>query len=160
MAIDSIDFRRALGHFATGITVVSCADAEGRLYGVTVNSFNSVSLNPSLVLFSLGMDGASTPAFLAAKEYGISMLAEGQEAVSRHFAQAQPDKWATTPHDVLGNGCPVVRGSMAHLSCRRYALYGGGDHTIVVAEVMQAVFHTPELPPLLYFRGSYRSLQK
>src|ERR1700748_990854 len=106
MAFDQRDFRTALGHFATGITVATACSRDGELLGVTVNSFNSVSLDPPLILFSLERGALSRPAFEAAGSFAVNILSCAQTALSQNFARTQGDKWRGIAYERWTTGAP------------------------------------------------------
>ncbi|HVJ43112.1 MAG TPA: flavin reductase family protein [Dongiaceae bacterium] len=158
MAFDQRDFRTALGHFATGITVVTACSADGELFGVTVNSFNSVSLDPPLVLFSLERRAFSLPAFETSGAFAVNVLSEAQTDLSQNFARTQGDKWSDIAYERWVTGSPILQGCVAAFDCRTHAIYDGGDHRIFLGEVLR--FETlSEDEPLIYFRGSYTGLK-
>ncbi|MEM9058188.1 MAG: flavin reductase [Pseudomonadota bacterium] len=145
--------RRALGKFATGVTVITTRTAEGVRLGVTANSFNSVSLDPPLILWSLAKSAASLPAYQAAEHFAVNVLAENQVHLSDHFAGRHGDKFNTVAFtDGLGEA-PLLDGSAARFECRTHALHDGGDHCIIVGEVER--FEDSRLPALLYYEGGY-----
>lgn len=156
---DNSDFRHTLGSFATGIAVATCRRADGAPLGVTINSFTSLSLTPPLVLFCLGEQTKFYADFLAAPQFAISILAAGQEHLSRHFAGPNAGDWSgiITHADEQADQPPLLVGSMGWLMCRRHAVHPGGDHAIIVGEVV-ALGNVPAAAPLLYFRGQYRHL--
>ncbi|MFN8829632.1 MAG: flavin reductase family protein [Labrys sp. (in: a-proteobacteria)] len=154
---DSRTFRSALGAFATGVTIVSAAHPTAGLIGITANSFNSVSLDPPLVLFSIARTATSLPAFLESPGFAVNVLRDDQRALSDHFARSGPDKWARVPHLIGLNGAPILPGAIAAFDCERYATHDGGDHVIVLGRVV-ALEHDHAGQPLLYFRGRYRAL--
>jgi len=158
MAFDQREFRTALGHFATGITVVTARASNGELLGVTVNSFNSVSLDPPLILFSLERRALSLPAFEEAGSFAVNILSESQTNLSQNFARTQGDKWHGIAFDCWETGSPILRGSLAAFDCRTYAIHDGGDHRVFIGEVLRFEALT-EGTPLLYFRGSYTALR-
>jgi flavin reductase (DIM6/NTAB) family NADH-FMN oxidoreductase RutF len=145
-----------MGNFATGITVVTTRDARGNPYGLTVNSFTSVSLDPVLVLVCLDHKLSGLQAFRDSRHFGVSILSENSEDLSRIFAKKDSER----PSNVFFEGklgLPLLRNSLATLECETVAVHPGGDHHIFVGEVQHAeVFHLE--PPLLYFRGKYRRL--
>jgi flavin reductase (DIM6/NTAB) family NADH-FMN oxidoreductase RutF len=148
--------RNTLGMFPTGVAVVTARDAEGTLQGVTINSFNSVSLDPPLVLFSLSRELFSLNAFLAAEGFAINFLHEDQQDVSARFTKALTDKWKDVTYKTGVTGAPVLP-ALAVLECRPYAQYDGGDHVIIVGRVEH--FECQECnSPLVYFRGGYHKL--
>ncbi len=154
--INSDEFRRVMGNFATGITVVTTRDTEGQPCGVTVNSFTSVSLEPLLVLVCFDKRLSSLQAFKDSERFGISMLSKDQEDLSRMFAKREAERPLSLYFE--GRlGMPLLRNSMAVMECETKDIYPGGDHLIFLAEVKYAeVLHAEE--PLLYFRGKYRTL--
>jgi flavin reductase (DIM6/NTAB) family NADH-FMN oxidoreductase RutF len=155
------DLRRALGSFATGITVVTARDpgAEGvgaSDVGLTVNSFSSVSLEPPLVLWCLARRAASFAAFERADHYAVHVLGAHQQALSQRFATHGIDRFAGL--DLLrGPGdLPLLADCVTRFVCRIVERYAGGDHLILLGQV--EYFETGEQPPLLYLRGRYRSV--
>lgn len=154
--IDERDFRRALGQFATGITVVTTRDDQGRPMGLTVNAFTAVSLEPPLVMVCIDNRSDTHDGFDASGVFGVSVLSEGQEALSRRFATPGREKFA--PADLLTGetGVALVPGALVHIECRVSARLPGGDHTIYVGEVLR--LHVDVGRPLLYHSGGYRRL--
>lgn len=153
---DLIPFRRCLGRFATGVTVVTCTDRDGEHYGMTVNSFSSVSLEPPLVLWNIAKVSRSLDAFLAAEHFGVNVLAREQKGLSRHFAGSDPDLFADIPHGASDNGVPRLDGSIAWFECRTEATHDCGDHHIIIGEVTD--FAAADGEPLLFFRGEYADI--
>nr|WP_295083622.1 flavin reductase [uncultured Roseateles sp.] len=151
--IDPKDFRRALGMFATGVTIVTTQAADGTPVGITANSFNSVSLQPPMVLWSLAKNARSLPAFSEAEYWNVHILANEQEPLSNRFARAGEDKFAGLPLDQADNGMPLLPGCSARFQCRTAFRYEGGDHIIFVGEVL--AYDSSGLPPLLYVTGNY-----
>lgn len=154
MVVDAVDFRNAMARFASGVTVVTTRDAGGRAQGFTASAFSSLSLEPPLVLVCLEKRAQSHPAFMAATHLAISILAADQAEVALHFARKQADKFAgvtTVPGPVTG--LPLIPGAVVHLECRLYARLDGGDHTILVGEVLRA--ETAEREPLLHYNRQF-----
>lgn len=149
-------FRRVLGLFPTGVTIVTTWDADGQPVGATVSSFNSVSLDPPLVLFSLARNMACCEAFAAGGPLAIHVLGDAQEDLSNRFARGGADKWADLAYGAGEHGAPLLAGTLATFECRPYAQYPGGDHTIFVAEVKQLRFRDGS--PLVFSAGGYRRL--
>jgi flavin reductase (DIM6/NTAB) family NADH-FMN oxidoreductase RutF len=149
--------REALGLFPTGITVITAKGADGSLYGVTVNSFNSVSLDPPLVLFSLSRRLHTLSVLLSAKAFAIHFLSEDQRRVSARFAGSTPDKWQGVPYRDGVTGCPVIYPALAVLECELYAQYDGGDHIILVGRVAH-IEKDSGSNPLIFFRGRYHTI--
>lgn len=150
-------FRRALGQFATGVAVVTAGTEEGALVGMTMSSFNSVSLDPPLVLFSVAKNAYSLPAMRSARSFGINILAHEQRDVSDRFARALEDKWSEVAHRTGAHGAPLLHGAIAHFECVPHARHDGGDHEIFLARVL-AYAATGEGAPLIFFRGRYHAL--
>ncbi len=146
-------FRDALGHFATGVTIVTTRDAEGEPVGVTVNSFASVSLEPPLVLWSLAKKSWSLPAFQQAGHYAVHVLASDQQALSDRFARASTDKFGGLDVVEGEGGAPLLAGCAAVFECSVEHRYEGGDHLILVGRVLN--FSSAEQAPLLFHRGRY-----
>lgn len=149
--------RDALGSFATGVTVVTCRSPSEELLGITANSFNAVSLAPPLVLVSLDRRLQSLPGFLAARNFGVNVLAESQRETSDRFARRGTDKWTPTPIVQGTAGTPLLEGALALFDCSRWAVHDGGDHVILVGRVL-GLAHRAEARPLVYFRGEYHEL--
>ena len=157
MTFDARTFRNALGCFATGITIVTSLSADGERLGFTANSFNSVSLDPPLVLFSLDRTAYSLKAFEAAGAFAINILREDQEAVSVAFARAISNKWEGVRVESWVTGSPILVESLASFDCQTTSMHDGGDHVIFVGRVLQLQVRA-EGRPLVYFRGAYRQL--
>ena len=148
------ELRRALGRFATGVTLVTCRDAAGCPVGLTANSFNALSLHPPLVLWSLRVESPSALALMGASNVSVMVLAAGQVALSRHFARPQRDKFDEGHwHDGLG-GAPVLEGAVAVFECRRRSHQREGDHVLFIGRVER--LSETDLPPLVYQGGHYR----
>ena len=156
MTIDPRQFRHALGQFATGITVVTTRDAGGRPLGLTVSAFCSVSLHPPLVLVCVDARSETHAAFAESGVFGVSVLAEGQEAVSERFARAGRAKFADLEMVTGQNGAALVPGALAHIECSVTASYPAGDHTIYVGKVLGLSVHPGR--PLVYHTGAYHPL--
>jgi 3-hydroxy-9,10-secoandrosta-1,3,5(10)-triene-9,17-dione monooxygenase reductase component len=150
---DPKDFRRALGMFATGVTIVTARAADGTSVGITANSFNSVSLQPPMVLWSLAKNARSLAVFSASEHWNVHILSNEQDALSNRFARAGEDKFAGLALDESINGAPLIPGCSARFQCRTAFQYEGGDHIIFVGEVTG--YDACALPPLLYVTGDY-----
>jgi len=158
--IDSASFRQIMGCFTTGIAVVTARDVELGAMGLTINSLTSVSLDPPLVLFCLDKAAFLHKPLRRTENFAINILADGQENISRHFADRHHN---TKPKNMWAKpvqGCPILRGSLGWILCRPYAAYKGGDHTILVGEVIALHKHALAKEPLVYFHGRYRDLGK
>src|SRR3990172_8457568 len=156
MPIDKTELRRVMGHFPTGVTVVTTISKAGKLYGLTVNSFTSVSLVPPLVLVCVDKSAESYPCFEESKYFTVNFLAADQEDLSRRFATTGGDKFEGVGYRMGANQAPILNRVLAYLECKVVGAYEGGDHTIYVGEVDQS--ETREAKPLLFYRGGYRNL--
>jgi len=155
--MDADLFRRLMGNFATGVTVVTTA-VDGRLHGFTANAVTSVSLDPLLFLVCVDNRAHALKELEHATHFGVSMLAEGQAEVSNIFAKTGPPEMGTlrsVPFHPGETGVPLVDGSIACLECEVTERIAGGDHTIVIGRVV-AGCHGESADPLLFFRGRYR----
>jgi len=149
--------RDALGCFATGVTVVTCLDAEGQPVGLTANSFTSVSLDPPLLLVCVAKRAASAEPLSSADHFAVNVLQTGQQPASITFSTRVEDRFGQTAWSLGEHGVPVLLDSLSVFECSRHAIHDAGDHSILIGEVKKATFETG-LDPLLYFRGSYRRL--
>ena len=153
--IDETLFRQVLGHFGSGVTVVTTAHA-GRLVGLTVSSFSSLSLRPPLVLVCIDNAAGSHAAISAAGKFAVNILAEGQEYLSRRFASTEAEKFTAGTFELSPRGLPLISGALAQIECTLHSTLPGGDHTIFVGEVQAAQCHDGR--PLLYYRSGYHTL--
>lgn len=151
-------FRRTLGEFATGVAVVTARGKGDELVGMTMSSFNSVSVDPPLVLFSVDRKALSLPAMQEAKGFAVNVLAREQENISNKFARALANKWDQVKTSVGHAEAPLISGALAHFECEPYANYDGGDHVIFVVRVIRHAVHSDTPAPLIFFRGRYRDL--
>ncbi len=148
------EFRAALGMFATGVTIVTARAANGKLVGLTANSFNSVSLNPPLVLWSLARAAASMAAFSTGSHYAINVLAADQQALALRFASKDVDRWADVAWTEGVAGAPLLEGAAASFECFNRSRYEEGDHVIFVGEV-ERCSHRADASPLLFHGGRF-----
>lgn len=148
------EFRAALGMFATGVTIVTARNAAGALVGLTANSFNSVSLDPPLVLWSLSRGASSMPAFANGSHYAIHVLAAEQKTLAERFAAPGVDRWADLAHQPGVSGAPLLAGAAAIFECFNRSQYQEGDHTIFVGEVERCT-QRAGASPLLYHGGRF-----
>lgn len=156
--LDAARFRYVLGHFATGVTVVTTADDAGVPAGLSVNSFTSVSLDPPLVAFCVARGSSTWPRIRALGTFCVNVLSEDQEDISRLFATRGVDKFRGVGWRPAESGAPVLVGGLAWLDCTVEAEYEAGDHLIVVGRVREtAVAH--EEGPLVFYRGGYGRFQ-
>lgn len=157
--IEARDFRRALGAFPTGVTIVTARSPDGADVGLTVNSFNSVSLDPPLILWSLAKSSVSMQAFEDAETFVIHVLAASQEELATRFATRNVDRFAGLDIARGNGGAPLIPGCAALFECRKAHLYEGGDHVIFVGEVLE--FDRSDKPVLAFHGGKYAlALQK
>jgi flavin reductase (DIM6/NTAB) family NADH-FMN oxidoreductase RutF len=156
--IDPDLFRSALGRFASSVTIVSVRDASGKDHGMTVSAFASVSLEPPLVLACVDHAASIHPVLMKQDWIGVSILSEGQEAASRRFADPDADRFDDLEVVRGEHSVALLGGASAHLECRIIARHEGGDHTIFIAAVEQAVVFPGR--PLLYYRGGYAQLER
>jgi flavin reductase (DIM6/NTAB) family NADH-FMN oxidoreductase RutF len=155
MVVEPAEFRQALSQFASGVTVVTTRDREGRPLGLTVSAFCSVSLEPPLVLVCVDLRSDTNPGFEASGVFGVSVLAEHQRDLSERFAY-DTDKFAGPGYVMGENGVVLVQGAVAHLECVVVASHGAGDHTIYVGEVQRVQVRPGR--PLVYQGGAYRRI--
>ena len=153
---DQRDFRNALGHFGTGVTVITTKDSEGQLFGVTVSSFNSVSLSPPLVLWSQVRGAPSHQAFIDAPYFVVNILSESQKDISNHFARPSDDKFKEISHHLSPEGIPILDGTLGHFICKKERDVDGGDHLIFIGRVMSYSYNKAEdTAPLFFWKGQY-----
>lgn len=157
-ALPQLALRRTLGVYPTGVCVVTCLDVGGRRCGVTISSFNSVSLDPPLVLWSLSNAAPSLPAFTAAERFAVNILEADQRELSTRFARPADDKFAGVACTEGMGGVPLIRGAAAWLECSRYASYPGGDHTILLGEITRHAVGSAR--PLVFHGGEYRDIEQ
>lgn len=154
---DGRAFRRCLGQFATGVTVMTTNNGE-QLTGMTVNSFSALSLEPPLVLWSIRRASGSLPTFVEAEHFAVNVLASDQVEEANLFASPAPDKFGTVPWSEGCTGSPLLTGAIATLECAQEQLIDGGDHIIVVGRVLHFARHAGE--PLLFAQGRYALSQE
>ena len=155
MPIDAARFKQAMAQFTSGVTVVT-TELEGELYGMTVASFASLSLEPPLVLVCAGRNMQTHNAIAAAKRFGVSILAQDQQELSGRFASKSEDKFAGVDYRIGQLGVPLLAGAICTIECTLHSQLDGGDHSIFVGQVEDS--QTTDDPPLVYFRSGYRSL--
>jgi len=156
--IDPATFRSVLGRFATGVTIVTARDAHGRDHGMTVSAFASVSLEPPLVLCCIERRTEMHEVLTTATQFAVNFLSSSQESLSRRFAEQLDDRFDGVGYGRGITGTVLLEGILAYLECDLAARYDGGDHTIVVGEVIAAAAHDER--PLLYYRGGYAQLER
>jgi len=152
-ALDPRDFRNALGTYATGVTIITAADGEGKPHGLTCNSFASVSLNPPLVLWSLVIYSRNMRVFQNASHFAVNVLGSSQHALADKFAQPSSRKFEGADWKPGLGGAPLLAGSVANFECRTVDRYYGGDHVIFLGAVEAYSYNRDEA--LLFSRGKY-----
>jgi flavin reductase (DIM6/NTAB) family NADH-FMN oxidoreductase RutF len=160
MGVTQAEFRKAMGSFATGVTVIT-VDCDGEVHGMTANAFTSVSLDPLLVLVCVDHRARTHAHLHAKKRFGINILAENQQPISQYYADPSPthqhaEREAGARFDRTQHGTPVLHDALAYLECRLHTAQDAGDHTIFIAEVEDVVVRQGD--PLVYFRGEYREI--
>ena len=153
-AFSAREFRASLGMFATGVTIVTARTATGECVGLTANSFNSVSLDPPLVLWSLARSAGSMVAFSAGSHYAINILAADQKDLAERFAARGTDRWAGVEFADGVAGSPLLAGAAATFECFNRSRYEEGDHVIFVGEV-ERCSHRRGVSPLLFHGGRF-----
>ncbi len=156
LAVDTKPLRQALGRFTTGVTIITCLDAQGRAVGLTANSFTSLSLDPALVLWSLRRSSPTLAAFSAATHFAVNVLGEAQVEVSRHFASNAADRFAQGQWSAGLEGLPVLAGCAALFECASVSQQDAGDHVLFIGRVLN--FVEAPVAPLLFQAGHYRML--
>lgn len=154
MRFTNRQFRDALGHFATGVTVITTLDDLDRPIGLTANSFNSVSLTPPLVLFSLGHASNSRPHFQDGKPFNVHILGDDQVALSNRFAKSGADKFDGVSVASNARGVPILDGVLTVFECTVDKMVDAGDHVVVIG-LVHDIAHDPHGRPLLYYKGRY-----
>lgn len=151
--MDSREFRNIVGNFATGVTVIT-TKIKGTPIGFTANSFTSLSLEPKLVLFNIDKGSSNYDAFMDTDHFAVNILAHDQMDVSKQFAQKDVDRFAGIDYEEKVTGSPVLTGTLAYLDCKVANRYDGGDHTIIIGEVVDGK-ETSEKEPLIFYKGKY-----
>ncbi len=151
--MDERHFRNALGRFVTGVTVITTRTGEGKLEGLTANSFSAVSLDPPLVLWSLRKSSTLMATFEAAQHFAVNVLGAWQFALSEHFAKRMPEKFQDVVHAPGLGGCPLLFGALATFECVKEANVASGDHIVFFGRVEHATYRDGE--PLIYSAGRY-----
>ena len=152
-------FRETLGRFPTGVTIVTALSPEGLPIGVTISSFNSVSLDPPLILWSLSTNSPKLEAFRRAEHYAVNVLASDQRDLSNRFASRTEDRFAEVPVFTGLGGIPLIEDCCAWFECTQEAQHPGGDHLIFIGHV-QRFAHRKENSPLVFFDGAYHRIER
>jgi flavin reductase (DIM6/NTAB) family NADH-FMN oxidoreductase RutF len=158
MTIDRSELRRVMGHFATGVTVITTRDADGRPYGFTANALCSVSLDPPMLLVCVDKGAESHPALARSGVFAVNILRHGHEDLSRRFAVSGGDKFGEVSHRDGRTGVPVLDDALGFIECRVVDAHDAGDHTIYLGQIEH--LEAFEGDPLLFFRGKYRRLSE
>jgi len=159
--LDARRFRNALGQFPTGVTIITTVTATGERLGMTISSFNSLSLDPPLVLFSIGRSAKSFAAWQKATHYAINVLSEGEEELSNQFARPLGEKWAGQSITTGRTGMPLLPNAATIFECEAHARHDGGDHEIFVGHVIELHENLAQHGnPLVFFGGKYRKIAR
>jgi len=156
MAIDARELRNVMGHFATGVTIITTKDVSGKPFGLTANAFSSLSLDPPLLLICVDKKVDCYACFEESKVFGVNFLSEGQDQLSTRFATKGIEKFEGVSYKLGELGVALLDGAVAHLECKLINAYEGGDHTIYIGEIHSAAVLTDR--PLLFFKGKYYQL--
>ena len=153
----SQELRKGFGSFATGVTVITCLDEEQNHHGITISSFNTVSLEPPLILWSLKKHSRLMPWVEVGKKHLIHVLERSQEAMAMHFATVKENQFVSVPHKIAASGLTQIEGCCAYFECETVSVHTGGDHNIIVAKVLN-LKHTPESHPLIFAHSKFMGL--
>jgi flavin reductase (DIM6/NTAB) family NADH-FMN oxidoreductase RutF len=158
LSFDGRAFRQCLGQFPTGVCIVT-ANVEGELLGMTMSSFNSLSLDPPLVLFSIDRGARGLPMWQRVSGYAVNILSEAQRELSDRFARSASNKWQGITFESGLYDAPILAGAAAVLECQRYSQHEAGDHTLFIAQVQKFTAH-PSRTPLVFCKGAYGELKQ
>jgi flavin reductase (DIM6/NTAB) family NADH-FMN oxidoreductase RutF len=158
MSLDPRELRNALGQFTTGVCVITANPAGYKPFGMTVNSFASVSLDPALVLWSLRNDSECLDAFNKSKTFTVNVLASDQVDMSNLYSKKSEHDLLDDHYRIGKSGAPVLRGALSSFECETWANYEGGDHVIVVGKII-AMDNKPDAKPLVFQAGKYKELR-
>ena len=153
----SQELRKGFSSFATGVTVITCLDANQNAHGITISSFNTVSLEPPLILWSLKKHSRLMPNFEVGHKHLIHVLERSQEAMAMHFATVKENQFMSIPHKLAASGLTQIEGCCAYFECETVSVHTGGDHNIIVAKVLN-LKHTPESHPLIFAHSKFMGL--
>ena len=157
MPLDTRQFRDVMGTFTTGVTIITTLEKKIP-YGITANSFTSVSLSPPLVMFCLGKSSTNFDAFMNSDCFAVNILTAKQDALSAHFATFEGDRFDGLNYSTWETGAPILENVVSAIDCRREATHDAGDHVIMVGLVVRAEVQN-QSSPLLYFKGGYERLE-
>lgn len=153
----SQELRKGFSSFATGVTVITCLDAKNSQHGITISSFNTVSLEPPLILWSLKKYSWLMPSFEVGQKQLIHVLERSQEAIAMHFATVKENQFVNIPHKVTASGLTQIDGCVAYYECETVSVHTGGDHNIIVAKVLN-LKNEPEGQPLIFAHSKFVGL--
>ena len=151
-AVSAADLRQVMSHYLTGVTIVTVMRPDGIPYGLTVNSFNSVSLNPPLILWSLDNKNSQLSLFLNAARFAVNIMAADQSQLCRRFASQEEDRFLGIDWTLGACEQPLISNALAHIECQSWKTYAGGDHTIFVGEIISAQLFA-DRPPAAFYKG-------
>lgn len=152
---DALSLRKIMGKFATGVAIATCMDEAVRPVGITINSLTSVSLDPPLILFCVSKKSGTLAAFMACENFALNILGHTQKDIAHNFSRYNHDKFQNINWKKSSNDLPVFENSIAIFECKKYACHDGGDHEIIIGEVLSASGNSKQ-SPLLYFSGNYK----
>ncbi|ATG74927.1 hypothetical protein AN401_14545 [Zobellella denitrificans] len=156
-AMDTRALRNAMGHFATGVTVVTAPGEGNALVGITANSFSSLSLEPPLILWSLSLNSPSLAAFQEGQPFAVNVLCQGQEDLAMQFARASDDKFSGVEYHLNQRQVPLLAHTLAQFECEVAFTRCLGDHLLIVGRVQ--AFRCQEGEPMLFFKGQFKTLE-
>lgn len=153
----SQELRKGFASFATGVTVITCTDEDGNPHGITISSFNTVSLEPPLILWSLKKHSRLMPWVEVGKKHLIHVLERSQESLAMHFATVKVNQFSQIDHQLADSGLTQINDCIAYYECETVSVHVGGDHNIIVAKVIQ-LKNYPEREPLIFARSKFVGL--
>ena len=154
---NSQELRKGFASFATGVTVITCLDANQHAHGITISSFNTVSLEPPLILWSLKKHSRLMPNFEVGHKQLIHVLERSQEAMAMHFATVKENQFVSISHKIAASGLTQIEGCCAYFECETVSVHTGGDHNIIVAKVLN-LKHAPESHPRIFAHSKFMGL--
>lgn len=154
----SQELRKGFSSFATGVTVITCLDSQNNPQGITISSFNTVSLEPALILWSLKKYSRLMQNFEVGHKQLIHVLERSQEAIAMHFATVKEDQFVNIPHKIAASGLTQIDGCIAYYECETVSVHIGGDHNIIVAKVIN-LKHDPKGKPLIFAHSQFLGLE-
>ena len=152
------ELRKGFSAFATGVTVITCLDAAHQAHGITISSFNTVSLEPPLILWSLKKHSRLMPNFEVGHPQLIHVLERSQESMALHLSKVKEHQFVNIPHQLAASGLTQIDGCVAYYECETVSVHTGGDHNIIVAKVLHLKHH-PDRQPLIYAHSQFLGLE-